>query len=114
VARIENATAMMDDAGGPDLDPSLWDRVPSKPELNEPARLEIAFEGGVPVAVNGVPMTLTELIESVATIADAPPAAIFQAAHQALGGDASSHASGATVCLELFKGQHRVLSAHLS
>ena len=80
---------------------------------DEPARLEIAFEGGVPVAVNGVPMTLTELIESVATIADAPPAAIFQAAHQALGGDASQ-ASGATVCLELFKGQHRVLSAHLS
>jgi argininosuccinate synthase len=114
VARIENATAMMDDAAGPDLDPSLWDRVPNKPELNEPARLEIEFEGGVPVAVNGVPMTLTELIESVATIAKAPPAAIFQAAHQALGADASSHASGATVCLELFKGQHRVLSAHLS
>jgi argininosuccinate synthase len=34
-----------------------------------PAYLELAFEGGVPVAVNGVPMPLTELIHSVATIA---------------------------------------------
>jgi len=65
------------------------------------------------VSVNGVPMTLTELIESVATIAAAPAAVVFQAAHEALGADAS-RASGATVCLELFKGQHRVLSAHHS
>jgi argininosuccinate synthase len=34
-----------------------------------PAYVEIAFEKGVPVAVNGVTMTLTELIESLATIA---------------------------------------------
>jgi len=113
VARIENATAIADGGGESDRDPSLWDRSPSTLELNEPARLEIAFEGGLPVAVNGVPMTLTELIESVATIAKAPPAAIFQAVHQALGAGAS-RASGATVCLELFKGQHRVLSAHHS
>lgn len=33
------------------------------------AYIEIAFEGGVPVAVNGVPMALTELIESVSIIA---------------------------------------------
>ena len=76
----------------------------------EPARLEIAFEGGVPVSVNGVSMTLTELIESVATIAAAPAAVVFQAVHEALGADAS-RAAGATVCLELFKGRHRVLSA---
>ncbi len=36
-----------------------------------PAYLEIAFEAGVPVAVNGVPMPLTELIHSVGTIAGA-------------------------------------------
>jgi len=113
VAGIEGATAVMDTGNEDDLKATLWERSPGTPELNEPARLEIAFERGLPVAVNGVPMTLTELIESVATIADAPPSAIFQAAHQALGADAS-HASDATVCLELFKGQHRVLSAHRS
>jgi argininosuccinate synthase len=112
VAHIEGATAVVHAGVDDDVEATLWERSPGKPELNEPARLEIAFERGLPVSVNGVPMTLTELIESIATIADAPPAAIFQAAHEALG-DASS-ASEATVCLELFKGQHRVLSAHRS
>ena len=102
-----------DGAVSPGAHTTLWERAPGRPELNEPARLEIAFEGGLPVSVNGVPMTLTELIESVATIAAAPAAVVFQAAHEALGADAS-RASGATVCLELFKGQHRVLSAHHS
>jgi argininosuccinate synthase len=36
-----------------------------------PAYLELAFEAGVPVAVNGVVMPLTELIRSVGTIAGA-------------------------------------------
>lgn len=112
VARIEGATAVTDADHEDGLEATLWERSPGKP-LNEPARLEIAFERGLPVAVNGVPMTLTELIESVATIADAPPSTIFQAAHQALGAGAS-RASDATVCLELFKGQHRVLSTHHS
>ena len=112
VAHIEGATAMTGVGGYDDLEATLWERSPRKPELNEPARLEIVFEGGLPVAINGVPMSLTELIESVSTIAEAPAAAIFQAAHQALGADASGAA--ATVCLELFKGQHRVLSAHHS
>jgi argininosuccinate synthase len=34
-----------------------------------PAYLELSFEAGVPVSVNGVPMPLAELIHSVATIA---------------------------------------------
>ena len=115
---------------------TLWERSADerssalpKPELDAPARLEIAFEAGLPVAINGVSMTLTELIESVTTIAanhgvgrvmdtsgtplEAPAAVVFQAAHEALGANAS-RASGATVCLELFKGQHRVLSAQHS
>lgn len=96
-----------------DVQPTLWERAPGRPRLNEPARLEIAFEAGLPVSVNGVPMTLAELIESVSTIAAAPAAVVFQAAHAALGADAS-RASGATVCLELFEGRHRVLSAHHS
>lgn len=35
------------------------------------AQLEIAFENSVPVSVNGIPMSLTELMDSVATIAAA-------------------------------------------
>jgi len=112
VAHIEGAAVAHAD-GDDDVEATLWERSPRTPELNEPARLEIAFESGLPVAVNGVPMTLTELIESVATIAEAPAAVVFQAAHEALGADAS-RVSGATVCLELFKGRHRVLSAHHS
>jgi argininosuccinate synthase len=113
VARIEGATAVVYAGADDDVETSLWGRSPGKPESNEPARLEIAFERGLPVSVNGVAMTLTELLESVATIADAPPATIFQAAHEALGAEVAQ-ASGATVCLELVKGQPRVVSAHHS
>ena len=103
---------------------TLWERPTEdiatsmpKPELDAPARLEIAFASGLPVSINGVPMTLPELIESVSTIAGthgvgrvtdtagvavhAPAAVVLQAAHDALGADAS-RPSGASVCLELF------------
>jgi argininosuccinate synthase len=115
---------------------TLWERPTEdpatsmpKPELDAPARLEIAFEAGLPVSINGIPMSLPELIESVSTIAGthgvgrvldtsgaavhAPAAVVLQAAHDALGA-AAARASGATVCLELFRGQHRILSAHHS
>jgi argininosuccinate synthase len=104
--------------------------APSKRPLDAPAHLEIAFESGLPVAVNGVPMTLTELIESVTTIAghhgvgrmthepsgaacEAPAAVVLHAAHAALGADAM-RAADATVRIELFKGHHRILSAQHS
>jgi argininosuccinate synthase len=74
------------------------------------ARLAIAFEGGVPVSINGVQLQPVELLESVATIAaghgvgdlvatagngcaaadatrticEAPAALVLRAAHQAL------------------------------
>jgi len=115
---------------------TLWERPtadPStsipKPEPDAPARLEIAFAAGLPVSINGIPMSLPELIESVSTIAGthgvgrlldtsgaavhAPAAVVLQAAHDALGADAA-HAADARVCLELFKGQHRILSSHHS
>lgn len=38
----------------------------------EPLHLEIAFEDGLPVSINGVPMTLTELMESIETITGEP------------------------------------------
>jgi len=115
---------------------TLWERPTAdattsmpKPELGAPARLEIAFAAGLPVSINGVSMSLPELIESVSIIAGthgvgrvtntfgasvhAPAAVVLQAAHDALGADAG-RATGATVCLELFRGQHRILSAHHS
>jgi argininosuccinate synthase len=115
---------------------TLWERPTEeatismpKPELDAPARLEIAFEAGLPVSINGISMSLPELIESVSTIAGthgvgrvpdtsgvavhAPAAVVLQAAHDALGADAA-RAAGATVCLELFRGQHRILSAQHS
>ena len=104
--------------------------APAKRAPDAPAHLEIAFEAGLPVAVNGVPMTLTELIESVTTIAghhgvgrvkddasgaacEAPAAVVLHAARAALG-VAAMRAAGATVCMELFRGHHRILSAQYS
>jgi argininosuccinate synthase len=73
-----------------------------------PALVELAFERGVPVAINGVPMPLTEIIESLSLIAgqhgvgrveivepalteggtqeryEAPAAVVLHAAHRAL------------------------------
>ena len=53
---------------------NLWGRAyiaktPQAPAPDTPACVEIAFERGVPVAINGVPMPLTELIESLSIIA---------------------------------------------
>jgi len=104
--------------------------APSTRAPDAPAHLEISFEAGLPVAVNGVPMTLTELIESVTTIAgnhgvgrvtheasgtacEAPAAVVLHAAHAALGAGAM-RAADATVRVELFRGRHRIVSAHLS
>ena len=59
---------------------------PATPAPDAPASVELAFERGVPVAINGVEMTLAELLESVATIAagHGVRAAVVQAAHDAL------------------------------
>jgi argininosuccinate synthase len=61
------------------------------------ARLDIAFERGVPTSLNGVPMTLEELIESLSLIAGqyglgygealaAPAAVVLRAAYAAAAG----------------------------
>ena len=43
-----------------------------------PARLQIAFEDGMPVAVNDVPMTLTELMESIEIISGESALTVLQ------------------------------------
>lgn len=43
-----------------------------------PLHVNIRFEDGVPVAINGVDMTLTELLESVETITGEPALAVLR------------------------------------
>jgi len=90
-----------------------------------PAHVEVEFEQGVPVSINGVPMPLTELIESVTTIAgnhgvgretrveartvyEAPAAVVLSEAHEALTGGLNGRATG-VVRMKLFKGEHTIV-----
>lgn len=64
-----------------------------------PAHLDVQFEAGVPVSVNGVPMALPELIESVSTIAanhGVAPEAVSLSGHTGV------------VRLTLFRGEHTI------
>jgi argininosuccinate synthase len=81
-----------------------------------PAHLEIEFDDAVPVAVNGVSLSLAELMESLSLIggqhgighaeaANAPGALVLDAAYRAL-----NRRSG-IVRIELLDGQQRVLPA---
>jgi len=81
-----------------------------------PANVEIEFDASVPVAINGVPLTPAELIESLSLIggqhgighaesANAPGALVLEAAYRAL-----DRQSG-IVRIELLDGRQRVLSA---
>jgi argininosuccinate synthase len=121
------------------IDQSLWGRMISfqdadgRPEgtrlepivkPTEPSHLELRFEGGVPVSVNGVPMPPVELIESLTLIAgrhgvgrletssnrrtvvyDAPAAMVLHTARAAL-----RHRSG-VVHLSVLNGGCRVLES---
>lgn len=64
------------------------------------ARLDIRFAGGVPISVNEVPMTVTEVVDCLETIAQAPAADVLQLAYQALDG-----ASDGDVALHAERGQ---------
>lgn len=81
------------------------------------ANIEIRFDGAIPVAINGVTLTLTELLESLSLIggehgighsesANAPGALLLDAAYRAL-----DHRSG-VVRIELLDGQQRVVEAN--
>ena len=80
-----------------------------------PANVEIRFDASVPVSINGVSLTLAELIESLSLIggqhgighaesADAPGVLVLATAYRAL-----DHGSG-VVRIELLDGRQRVLS----
>lgn len=90
-----------------------------------PAHVEVRFEDGVPVSVNDVVMPLTELIESVATIAgnhgvgrdgsdgdgvpcDGGAALVLSDAYEALMDGGERRATG-VVRVRLFRGEHAVV-----
>jgi argininosuccinate synthase len=104
VAAIEHADHVIDRSR---MDENLWGRQGERYLITKspadapdtPAYVEIAFERGIPAAVNGVPMAMMELIESLATIAghhgigripsagecrEAPAAVVLHAAQAAL------------------------------
>jgi len=89
-----------------------------------PAHIELAFEQGIPVAVNGIAMPLPELNESLTTIAgdhgighmEAAGAAVSEGladlvlqAREALQAAASQFATG-VVRMKLHDGEHTIVS----
>jgi argininosuccinate synthase len=137
IAQIEDATAVMEDTGASS---TLWGRsgsyVWTRPASDAPdtaAEVDIAFEQGVPAAINGVPMIPTELIEILNIIAghhgvgriemhdmhgEAPAAVVLQSAYRALQ-DAASREGGpeyvhGSVRVVLRKGEHTVAECRVS
>jgi hypothetical protein len=93
-----------------------------------PAHIELAFDRGIPVAVNGIAMSLVELSESITTIAadhgiDAAPGVavvtdaladlVLGQAREALEALSPEPASG-VVRMKLHDGQHTILSVSSS
>ena len=90
--------------------------APPAAALETEAHIEIAFEDGVPRAVNGVAFPLTELLESLSVIAgqhlagriggvDAPAAPILRSAYDVIG-----RQSG-VVRFKLHNGQHSLVTS---
>jgi argininosuccinate synthase len=105
IATLEGVAEVM-----PPSAPIAASRELRRTALAQSARVEIAFENGVPQAVNGVPLSLAELLDVLATIGAAQgvvrtEAALrtLHAAHNALGSRSASGAASAR--LEIFDGQ---------
>lgn len=92
--RVRVIAAVLADDPPPGGPANLWGRACAiakaqspRPKAQPPASIDIAFERGVPAEINGIPMVLTELIESLSTIAGqhgVAAAAVLHAAHAAL------------------------------
>ena len=136
IAAIEDATVVLDQAGDSS---TLWGRtgayVWTRPVSDAPdtaAEVDIAFDRGVPSAINGVPMIPTELIEILNIIAghhgvgridlpgacgEAPAAVVLRAAYRALHiaaigddrGGADPERVHGSVRVALLKGKHTVV-----
>lgn len=114
IARIENARIETPDAeAGSNLLCRPVVDVSRAPDAA--AQIDLVFENGVPTSINGVTMSLTELIESLSLIAgrhgvgrvgdlEAPAAVVLHAAFRAL------RERDGLVRLSLLKGQHTVVA----
>ena len=131
IAAIEDAIAITDDAGASS---TLWGRTgayvwtrAAGDGSDASAEVDITFEKGVPAAINGVPMTPTELIEILNIIAghhgvgriqmddtygEAPAAVVLQSAYRALQDAASAAGTPervhGSVRVLLRRGEHTV------
>jgi len=92
--------------------------------VDVPAHIELAFEQGIPIAVNGITMPLPELNESLTTIAedhgigylegtsvvpDALADMVVGQAREALAATVAEPGTG-VVCMKLHQGEHTVVS----
>jgi argininosuccinate synthase len=128
IAGIEGATPAVDSVA---IEDTLLGREGATYTLTKapadapqiPAHVEIAFERGVPTAINGVPMALTELIEILTIIAghhgvgrigdvEAPAAVVLSAAYAALAAACHRDAVTGAVRIELLQGNHTVTQIH--
>lgn len=136
IAQIEDATVVMEHTTASS---TLWGRSGSylwtRPASDAPdsaADVDIAFEKGVPAAINGVPMIPTELIEILNIIAghhgvgriemretygEAPAAVVLQTAYRALenavSGNGEPHRVQGSVRVLLLKGEHTVVECRV-
>lgn len=87
VANIVRTVADLEQGIAVDLERgSAWRRTVRPAETNGTATLALTIAGGEPVALNDIPMMLSELIESIETIAGLPAADILEAVYNALRG----------------------------
>lgn len=84
IAAIEGADFVMADYAGRPFAAS------GRVQPSAGAFVELAFSDGVPVSINGVPMTIVELVESLQTITGMAAADVLGTAYDALGGAATT------------------------
>jgi argininosuccinate synthase len=117
-APVVDSVAIRDTLLGREGTPYTLTKAPADAPKT-PAQVEIEFERGVPKAINGVPMALSELIEILTIIAghhgvgrigsiEAPAAVVLMAAYRALANGSPDTLTG-SVRLTLFKGEHAVV-----
>jgi hypothetical protein len=87
-------------------------------EADVPAHIDLAFEQGIPIAVNGISMPLAELNESLTTIAadhglGGPSDIVLGPALQALAATADDGGTG-VVHMTLHDGEQTIVSVSLS
>ena len=102
VARLEAPARIVEPSGVP----LPWTGKPHRQAIFGDALADIAFANGIPVSVNGIPMTITEVLESVETITGEAAVDVLQLAHAELNG-----AAGGNVVLATRDGQLAVASA---